>query len=213
MKRFFTILSCLIVAMVAMSCGSKVEKDIKAIAGDEFKVCDVKSIDIKSNFYTITNEYTENLSKYENCRESTRGNGDIMRMYESDMKLYKSWGYQDDYNRSKEGYEMYKALWEDDCKRLDEYAEKNKHFLENGSQTGKVYIAKVKGNDEFTGKPLGFYSYQIFAYDSDGSLHPVDTGRDMQMICSVYPKAKKDIEKAMGKVQEMMLDALSNLDI
>ena len=211
MKKFIILFAGFILAFV--SCTSKVEKDVKALTAGEFKVYDVKSIDIKSDFYTLTNEYTQNLSNYENCREITRSNGDMMRMYESDMRLYKSWGYQSEYNHSKEGYEKYKVMWEDDCKRLNDYAEKHKNFLENGRQTGKVYVAKLRGKDEFTGKPLKFHSYQVFAYDSDGSLHPIDTEKDMQMICSVYPKAKKDIQKAMEKVQAMFLDAMADMDI
>ena len=213
MKKFINILFCTIVAMVAMSCGNKVEKDIKVAIGDQSKILKVKSIDINENFYLYTNEYKANRSGYETCRVITSGDGEMMRMYESDMKLYKSWGYQSDYNRSKEDYEKYKAQWEDDCKRLNDYAEKDKNFRENGTQTGKLYIAKVKGKNEYTGKYLDFNSYPIFAYDSDGTIHQIETDDDINMICSVYPKAQKDLEKALQVAGQMLLDAFSDLDI
>lgn len=213
MKKFINILFCTIVAMVAMSCGNKVKEDIKVVVADQAKVLEVKSIDIHEDFYLYTNEYTENRSNYEICRELTSGDGEMMRMYENDMKLYKSWGYQNDYNRVKEGYENYKAKWEDDCKRLDSYAEKDKNFRENGAQTGKLYIAKVKGKNEYTGKYLDFNSYPIFAYDSDGTIHQIETDDAIKMICSVYPKAQKDLEKAMQIAGQMLLDAFSDLDI
>ncbi len=213
MKKFFSILFCVIVAMVAMSCGSKVEKDIKAVVADQAKVVDVKSINISEDFYLYTNEYTENRSNYENCRTTTSNNGEMMRTYEKLMKFYKSIGYQDSYNYSKENYEKYKAEWEDDCKRLDDYAEKDKNFRENGAQAGKLYIAKMKGKNEYTGKYLDFNSYQIFAYDSDGTIHPIETDDSIQMVCSVYPKAKKDLEKALKTAGQALLEAFSDLGV
>lgn len=211
MKKFIIILIGAIVMF--SSCTSKVEKDIVNVVGTEVKVCDVKSVDIKSDFYTITNEYTENRSKYENCREITRMDGDMMRMFESDMKLYKSWGnsFEKDYTHSKEKYEEYKKSWEDDCKRLEEYSEKNKYYEENGSQTGKVYIAKIKTKNEYNGKFNDFCSYPMFAYDSDGTLHQTEADDYIQMVCAVYPEAKKDLQKAMEVAAQSFVDALSSL--
>lgn len=205
MKKFINILACLIVAMVAMSCGSKVEKDIKAIAGDEFKVLDIKSVDIKKDFYLYTSEYANASQMYEDACDEIMDWIPIVAKCKVSMDTYTDPVFEEMYNENK-------AILDSITTKRGEYLERM-NSLKSSRDKGKLYVAKLKGRDEFTGKYLDFNSYQIFSYDSDGSLQPTETDKYIQIICSVYPKAKKDIKKAMGKVQEMMLDALSNLDI
>jgi hypothetical protein len=188
MKKFINILACLIVAMVAMSCGSKVEKDIKAIAGDEFKVCDVKTIDIKSEFYQYTNDY----AVLENQVSSAISNLAKWKVHESI------------YNEGKDSLDAAQA-------KFDLLIEKENALIEK-IQSGKLYIAKLKGKDKYTGKPLNFNSYQIFAYDSNGKLYPTESDEFMQMVCSVYPEVKKDIEKVLEQAKAAFIDAMADFD-
>lgn len=51
MKKFIVfIITAIILSISAVSCGSKAEKDIKSLLGNETKLVSVKSIDINSFF-------------------------------------------------------------------------------------------------------------------------------------------------------------------
>jgi tRNA(Leu) C34 or U34 (ribose-2'-O)-methylase TrmL len=204
MKKFINILSCLIVAMVAMSCGSKVEKDIKVLVGDEFKVVDVKSVDIQKDFYLYTNEYSEVSEKHDAACDEAMEWTSLVARCKVLMDTYTDSQFEVLYKENKASLDSVTA-------KRNEYYETMQMLKEN-QKKGKLYVAKLKGKNEYTGKYLDFNSYQIFSYDSDGSLHQVDTDNTIQIVCSVYPNAKKDMQKAMGMVGEMMLDALSNID-
>lgn len=205
MKRFITILSCLIVAMMAMSCGSKVEKDIKVFTADEFKILDVKSLDINKDFYLYTNEYAEAVQGFEDANDKALDLAGNLGRSEALYEIYGGESYKRAYNEAQK-------LYDEADSKCDEYAS-IAQGLQDKLKTGKIYVAKLKGKDEYTGKYLDFNSYQIFSYDSDGSLHPIEADNTIQLVCSVYPKAKEDLQKAMERVQEMMLDAFSNMDI
>ena len=208
MKKFINILFCAIVAMVAMSCGNKVEKDIKNLVTDEFKVCDVKSVSIKEGFYAYTNEYIEASENYESAKEEASEWASLVARTKALKNIYSdSYGSQFD-----ELYTENKASLDSVIAKQNEYHE-IMGKLQNSLKKGNLYVAKPKGKDEITGKPYDFFGYQIFTYDSDGSLHQVDTGKDIQIIYSVYPKAQKDFEKAMQVAGQILLDAFSDLDI
>lgn len=178
MKKFITLFIIAIVAMTA--CTSQVAKDLRQVVGDDIKVVSVKSVDVKTDFYTYTNEYIVVKKTFENYDK---------QFWSADSK--------------KELEEAYAGV----C----EYRDKVNFFKENGRQEGQVYVAKLKSKNEFTGKYNNFNGYRIFAYDSDGSIHEVDSGKDMQMICAVFPEAKKDIKKALEVGLQMFADALSDL--
>ena len=210
MKKFIILFAGLILAFV--SCTPKVEKDIKKLTAGEFKVLDVKSVDIKNNFYTITEEYNSLKANYESAVDEKSGWISLVAR----TKVYMD-GYQEGSDR----YNTFKKLYDENKASLDSvvvvcngYYSKIQN-LEKNAGKGKIYIAKLRGKDEYTGKDLDFNSYQIFAYNSDRSLHQVEFDnpfQNIEMVCSVYPKAKKDIKKAMGKLQEMFVGALSELD-
>jgi hypothetical protein len=203
MKKFIILFAGLILAFA--SCTPKVEKDIKSLSAGEFKVLDVKTIDIKENFYQYTNQYAEVMKKFEAASEEAyeiAGNvGRSQAMYE----IFGGETYRKAYKEAEASYKEAEA-------KCDSYATEAQN-LENTLTAGKIYVAKVRGKDEFTGKYLDFNSYQLFSYDTDGSLHQVDSDRYMQMVCAVYPKAEKDLEKAMEKMRAMFFDALSDMDI
>lgn len=214
MKKFIVfIITAIIMAVSFTSCGGKVEKDIKAIVGNDVKVCAVKSIDIKENFYQYTEEFTTNHEQYENCRELTATAREYMADAKNDMDFYKRLGYNDSYKISKESYEYFKKEWEDCSSRLDEYAKKDKDIRSNGKQVGKIYVAKFLGRNEYTHKPNEYNSYSIFSYNNDGTLHPIETDEDMRIIFSVYPKAKEDLKKVMGDAMGALVDAFKDIDI
>ena len=211
-----SIIAIIGVMFMICSCGNaNVTKDVKSILADGVKLAKIESVNITSDFYTYTHEYIHNRKMYEYSREDTKMFGDWMRDEERDMKYYKSLGswYNDCYKSSKKSYEEYKAKWENACKELEKYANIDKNFINNGKQSGKLYVAKVKGKDKITGKYLDFYSYQIFTYDSDGTIHPIDADNAIQIVCSVFPNAKKDLKKAMEYAGAMVADALANLKI
>ena len=176
MKKFFSILFCIIVAMVAMSCGSKVEKDIKAqLAVDGGKLLSVKSVDIAEDFYLYTNEYSNALENYKIANKQVF---DMIPLV-AKAKVYK-YNCYDDFKSQLDSYEG----------KASKYLEDMRSFEEN-LKSGKVYIAKFKGKNPLTGKYLDFNSYQIFSYNSDGTIHQVEADNDIQLICSVYPKASR----------------------
>ena len=209
MKKFIFILIGAI--LMFCSCSTSAVKDIKEISNGE-KIVKVKSVNITSDFYKYTHEYIEHCENYDDCKKRVEFAGDSMRENESNMKFYKSIGYDYAYKSYKECYENYKAEWEEGCKELDKYAEINKEYIDNGKQSGKLYVAKIRAKDDITGETLPFNYYEIFTYDSDGTIHSVDTDNNMQITFSVFPEAKKDLKKVMEYTGTMLIDGLANLD-
>ena len=75
---------------------------------------------------------------------------------------------------------------------------------------GNLYVAKLLGRNEYTHKPNEYNSYSIFAYNTDGTIHPIDTGDNMKIIISVFPKAKKDLQKVLGDALGGLVDTFND---
>ena len=208
MKKFIVfIITAIMLMATAMSCGNNVKKDIETIVGDNVSVSAVKSIDIKENFYQYTEEYTRSFERMEYWGKSKVGWLEVKLKYEDLFDKYPS---------SKSNESVAKN-YEDAVNSYQESVDSSSHymgicmFLESEEDdSGKLYIAKMRGRNEYTNKPNEYNSYAIFAYNSDGTLHQIDTGDNMKIIFSVYPKAKEDFKKAMGDAMAELVDALAD---
>lgn len=212
MKKFIVfIITAIILAVSAISCNGKVEKDIKTIVGNDVKVCSVKSIDINENFVFYTEEYNRCAEKQSYWGESKVGWLKVKVKYEDLFKRYPS---------SKEDAEIVKNYeeavnsYQESVDSLGYYLGKVMYWDSLGDEsTGKLYVAKLLGKNEYTHKPNEYNHYAVFAYNEDGSLHQVNTGENMRIIISTYPKAKKDLQKAIGDALPSLIDSFNNKNI
>ncbi len=202
MRKFITlIITTIILAVSVISCGSKVEKDIKALVGNDIKVCDVKSIDIEEDFYQYTEEYNRFFEKNKEWSK------DQIDWYAVKLKWENLFtGYPSAKERNKEEYDNVVKAYQKCVDSVSYYYNKCK-ALENENKVGKVYVAKMLGRNEITHKPNDYNSYSVFAYNSDGTIHPIETN-SMKIIFSVFPKAKKDLQKVMGNALGELVDEI-----
>ena len=195
MKKFIVfIATAIIMAFTFNSCASKVEKDIKTIVGNDVKVCSVKSIDITESFYQYTEEYNRFLEENKKWSKDQVDWWAIKVKYENLFNNYPSVKQrcEKDYNDAVDSHK--------ECSDSATYYYNKCKELENNN-VGKIYVAKLLGRNEYTHKPNEYNSYSIFTYNTDGTIHPIDTGDNMGIIISVFPKAKGCIERISWYLQ------------
>lgn len=208
MKKFIVlIITSIILAVATISCTSKVEKDIKTIVGNDVKVCAVKTIDIKENFYRYTEEYNRLFEEMQYWGENKVEWFEIKVKYENLFKDYPSAK-----QRLKKDYDDVVNSYQKSADSSAYYISKCM-WLESEKSDGKIYVAKLLGRNEYTNKPNEYNSYSIFSYNNDGTIHPIETDEDMRIIFSVFPKAKEDLQKAMGDALGALVDAFKDIDI
>lgn len=209
MKKFIVfIIAAIITAFAFNSCTSKVKNDIKTIVGDNVKVCSIKSITINKDFYKFTDEYIKNKHALNDCISDIDFNESRMKSEMKDMEYYKGW-VQSAYKLSKQYYEEYKAKVEE-CKDSLKVLSEINGRLENNT-IGKIYVVQLKSKDEYTHRYYDVYHYGVYSYNTDGTIHGINTEDTTPIIYSIFPKMVEDIEKATKIAVPIIANALAKL--
>lgn len=187
MKKILFVMFAFI-ALTFVACNSQVKSDIQNYE-ERVENVSFKEIEIGNNFYEYTNDYTSNVDLY--CDKVKKlGNAyEIARMCADAV-----------YDGINVNY--YKSEQESALGRIDTYKyelDSLKLLIDNISMTtkqGTLYVAKMKEFNKF-GKKNDFYSFKVYAYNKDGSIHEYDGKDKMELVLTAYPDAMKEVGKAL----------------
>lgn len=201
MKKFFIfIIVSIIISLSLSSCDGNVVRDIKKVVGNDVKVCSVKTIHIKNDFYNYTEEYNYFLNKNKSFSEEQIEWKNIKDRYENLFKTHSSTK-----QKLKEDYDNVVKSYQECVDSVTFFYNKCK-TLEN-NKVGNIYVAKLYNKNEYTDKLNNYNVYSIFSYNSDGTIHAIDTGENMKVILSVFPEAKNDFKKVMLDTITTLVDS------
>lgn len=172
-----------IIAVMFASCtNSNVKEDIKEYKNQQVENISVKEVNIENEFYNYTQEYHHSVDLlFDN----------IDRLVKAEV-------------RSKHSYGGDKALYEKQYEKYKNYEDSLKIVIDNfemTSQRGTIYVAKYKGFNKF-GKKDGFYSFGVFTYNKDGSIHQYEGMDCMDLVLTAYPDAMKEAGKALKPLKQ-----------
>lgn len=179
MKKILFVMFAFI-ALTFVACNSQVKSDIQSYKENVENVS-VKEIDIDHNFYEYTNDYRISTDLLF---------GNIDRLVHAQVKS--------EYAASKGEKELYEKQYQ----KYQDFADSLQLRLDNirmTSQQGTIYVAKYKGFNKF-GKKDSFYSFGVFTYDKDGTIHEYDGNDKMELVLTAYPDAMKEAGKALKQV-------------
>lgn len=192
MKKILFVMFAFI-ALTFAACNSQVKSDIQNYE-ERVENVSFKEIEISNNFY----EYTQDLSPYYNdfkfyhdkMKDAVNDfsyNVNMARIYERYDKKTKD-------ALDKQQSEM-EAIVAECSYKMDSIS----NFIENTKmmmQRGVLYVAKMKEFNKF-GKKNDFYSFKVYAYNKDGSIHEYDGKDKMELVLTAYPDAMKEAGKAL----------------
>lgn len=178
-----------IIAVMFASCtNSNVKNDIKGYKNQQVENISVKEISIEQDFYNYTQDYHSSVAQYSDCVHKL-GNAYEIATIQADIANLT--GNKDDKKEHEETLsriENYKYV-------IDSLEMQINNYMAT-TQRGTIYVAKYKGFNKF-GKKDGFYSFGVFTYNKDGSIHQYEGKDYMDLVLTAYPDAMKEAGKAL----------------
>lgn len=187
----YTFVFVLLTSLMLTSCGSKIEKDIKALNETDIKGVKVQTIKIDKDYYQYAPEYIEannafedEFSKQADLLDKMADASDYIGIYSYDYKQVLEYSAQ---------YDSYRAQV-DSLKPIIDSLTKITEDIQASHNQGTLYVARFTAKDKYGNWKQG-KEYHVYTYDDSGKLSEYEGDEAISIIMSAFPDAKKELVK------------------